>query len=205
MANPPVGNEWGTKPVGDLEDGEAQASSAPAPGTVRRQGQSEGKCARGQVSVPYTISSGPRAGWATGRTRCPPRSVPWPPRPSPRRECRARGDVGRHHRLRYAARSTGWTGQLTTLLLPIESLAASEPGLELVALLALELIEDHEAAFARMAEARTTWNGRSCCSEGMRWRAASTSAGLTSATMTPASLPASAMTSPHGDTIRLWP
>ena len=74
--------------------------------------------------------------------------------------------------------------QQPALLLRVEGGAAGKPGLELVALFAFQPVKDHEASFACIAEARTTWNGRSCWSEGMRWRACCTSLDLTSATMT---------------------
>ena len=86
----------------------------------------------------------------------------------------ALGDARRHQRLRDLAGAAVRARQQVPLLLLVEGVAAREPGLELVALLALEPVADHEASFARSASACTTWNGRSCWSEGTRERASCT-------------------------------
>src|ERR1044072_4971851 len=80
-----------------------------------------------------------------------------------------------------------------------------EPALELVALVADEIVANHPSP-------PTTWRcvgsaigsripkRRPCCSDGIRPRAVDTSAGSMSAEMTPGSVPPSALTRPHAST-----
>src|SRR5262245_47329758 len=118
----------------------------------------------------------------------------------------ALGDAGRHQRLLDPGRAAARTVDLAALGLAVEGRAVGEPGLELVTLVAFEPVADHEASLLNAAGARPIWNGRSCCSEGMRARASPTLAGSISATITPGSAPpASATTSPQGATMRLCP
>src|SRR5262249_37944511 len=112
-------------------------------------------------------------------------------------------DVRRHQGLVHFGSPAAGTGDLAALGLAIEGSAAGKPGLELVALLTFQAVADHEASLVSAGAARLISNGRSCRSDGMRWRALSTSSGLTSATMTPTCASASAITSPQGETMRL--
>src|SRR5262249_40225966 len=112
-------------------------------------------------------------------------------------------DVRRHQRLVHFDRSAARAVDLAALSLAVKGGAAGEPSLELVALLTFEPIADHDASLVSAGTVRLISNGRSCRSDGMRARAFPTSSGLTSATMTPTCASASAITSPHGETMRL--
>src|SRR5262249_47818178 len=113
----------------------------------------------------------------------------------------------RHDRLADFGDTAFRTGDLAALCLPIESCAVAEPGLELVAFLALQSVADHAPApTLALTASCTSSKGRSCSREGTRERAVATAASSTSALMTPGVAPsASTRISPHGDTIMLWP
>src|SRR4029079_3304653 len=97
----------------------------------------------------------------------------------------ARDHAGCHQRLRHLARAAVRTGKQVALRLLVEGGAIGEPGLELVTLLALETVANHDAALALMAEAWATWKDRSCSSDGTRPRASRTWLTSMSATITP--------------------
>src|ERR1700722_4204836 len=102
------------------------------------------------------------------------------------------------------------TGDERALGLLVVGGRIGKPALERMAGLAIEGVADHDgprtarrwvgSAIGSMSSKR-----RPLSSEGMRERAAATSAGSTSATMTPGSAPASAMIWPHGSTTSEWP
>src|SRR5690606_5775384 len=104
-----------------------------------------------------------------------------------------------HDGLAHLAAAADRARQRTRLLLFVVGGRIAEPAVELVVLRADERIADHGTTFraGSRPSAITTRNGRSCSSAGMRRRASATLAGSMSATMTPGSVPASAINSPH--------
>src|SRR5262249_58507881 len=116
----------------------------------------------------------------------------------------------RHVRLRDLGRAADWTGDEAALGLLVIGRRAGEPALEVVLALAYERIADHEplptaCRKAGSAAGVTTSNRRPCCSDGMRVRAVTMSAGAISAITTQGSSPPSATIRPQGATTSALP
>src|SRR5262249_22241231 len=102
-------------------------------------------------------------------------------------------------------RAAGRAGDQAALRLLVVGRRVREPALECVAALAGEGVADHAllptaCRWAGSAAGVTTSKRRPCCSDGMRVRAVTMSAGAISAMTTPGSSPPSATTRPQGST-----
>src|SRR5215510_13356066 len=90
----------------------------------------------------------------------------------------------RHQGLGNLRAPTFCARQLLAFGLPLVGRATGKPGVEFVAFLHFEALANKKLGFVSAIGRAATSNGRSCWSEGMRWRACVTSAQLRSATMT---------------------
>src|SRR5262249_42591889 len=120
------------------------------------------------------------------------------------------GKRRRHDRLLDLAVAAGGAGHQPALGLLVVGRRIGKPALEGMALRANERVTDHRSAPTALngtgsASGSTISNRRPCCSEGMRPRAAATSAGATLPVTSPGPGPPSAPPRPHGATISEWP
>src|SRR5712691_554236 len=116
----------------------------------------------------------------------------------------------RHDRLLDLGRAADRAGHEPARHLLVVSGGIGEPALERVARFADEGVADHAEPRTACRCAGSTIgsiisNRRPCSSDGRRARAAATSAGSTSAKMTPGSVSPSARTRPQGSTTSEWP
>src|SRR5262249_36008433 len=108
-----------------------------------------------------------------------------------------------HRRLAHVRAAARWTGDGIGLDLLVVGADRGEPGVERVPPIAGERVADHDALLlARWtaSPAISISNSRPCLIAGIRARASSDAARSISAKTTPGSSPASASTSPQGDT-----